>query len=457
MPTLWPTLWIDVEVLFDYAAGATRPSGIQRLSHEMFRALRERGEVRFVRHDPVRRTFRIVPWQAVAEIFSQLAETPARPAAPAAGITAESPGRRRLRQMVYRLPPDVRQRLLTAGRLQAQAGAALADLLAVCARAVMRRPAARQSVATESAGDFATLVRSGDVLAALGAPWRYPGYGSLIADTKRRFGVRFAFLVYDIIPLRRPEWFDPGLVRAFRAWFAAVLPLADTVFAISAFTAADVTRFAAESGIALAAPVVPIPIGSGFAAVASVASARLPPPGFALVVSTIEARKNHGLLVRVWRRLLDERPAERVPELVFAGRVGWLVEDLMQQLANTGNLGGKIRVIEDASDAELAALYEACAFTLFPSFYEGFGLPVTESLVFGKPCLAARATSLPEAGGRLARYFDPDSATDAYAAIRAVLDDPEGLRAWQAEIVRDFVPVPWSATGEAILRHLGIG
>ncbi len=454
-----PTLWLDVEDLFDYAASAARPSGIQRLSHEMFRALRERGEVRFVRHDPVRRTFRIVPWQAVAEIFARLAEAPAaRPAAPAAGITAESPGRRRLRHMVYRLPPDVRQQLLATARLQAQAWAALAGLLVFSARAtvaVVRRPADTPSA--EPAGDFAALVRPGDVLAALGAPWRYPGYGSLIADTKRRHGVKFAFLVYDIIPLRRPEWFDPGLARAFRAWFSAVLPLADAVFAISDFTAADVTRFAAESFIPLAAPVAAIPIGSGFAAVPAVASARLPPPGFALFVSTIEARKNHAMLVRVWRRMLDERPADHVPDLVFAGRLGWLVEDLMQQLRNTGHLGGKIRIIEDPSDAELATLYERCAFTLFPSFYEGFGLPVTESLLFGKPCFAARATSLPQAGGRLARYFDPDSATDAYAAIRAVLDDPDSLRAWQAEIVRDFVPVPWTATADAIVRHLGIG
>ncbi len=449
-----PTLWIDVEDLFDYAAGASRPTGIQRLSHEICRAVQAGGAtVRFVRHDPPRRTFRTVPWQAVADVFAHLAEAPAAPATAVAGIAAETPGRLRLRQLVYRLPPEFRRRLLAAARQQALAWAALADLLAYCARAAVRRP----TIPTAEAGDdFARLVRPGDILAAFGAPWRYPGYGSLIADTKRRFGVRFAFLAYDIIPLRRPEWFDPGLTRAFGTWFAAVLPLADTVFAISRFTAADVTRLAAESGIALAAPIAAIPIGSGFGQVSPAASARLPPPGFALFVSTIEARKNHMLLLRVWRRLLDELAPERVPTLVFAGRFGWLVEDLRRQLANTGHLGGKIRVIEDASDGELASLYQTCAFTLFPSFYEGWGLPVTESLLFGKPCLAARATALPEAGGRLARYFDPDSATDAYAAIRAVLDDPDGLRAWQAEIVRDFVPVPWRATGEAILRHLAV-
>jgi glycosyltransferase involved in cell wall biosynthesis len=175
-----------------------------------------------------------------------------------------------------------------------------------------------------------------------------------------------------------------------------------------------------------------------------------------LFVSTIEARKNHLLLFRVWRRLLDELPADLVPTLVFAGRVGWLVEDLMRQLQNTDFLDGKIRLIEDASDAELAALYRGCSFTVFPSLYEGWGLPVTERLAFGKPCLAARATSVPEAGGRLARYFDPESVADAYAAIRAAIENPEGLRVWQAEIVRGFSPVPWSATADAVMRCLGV-
>jgi glycosyltransferase involved in cell wall biosynthesis len=456
-----PTLWIDVEDLFDHAAGHARPSGIQRLSHEVGRALRQRHDaVRFLRHDPPRGTFRVVPWSAVADVFARMAAAaaPRGRAAPATGgIAAESGARWRLRRLVYRLPPDFRRRLLTAARQQALAWAAWADLLrvraGVASRADMPEPA-------DPAADFASLVRPGDVLAAFGAPWRYPDYAGLIAATQRRFGVRFALLVCDIIPIRRPEWFDPGLVRVFSAWFAATLPLADTVFAISRATAADVARFAADAGIPLAGPVQTIPIGSGFGATpaaAPLAATGAAPPGpYVLCVSTIEARKNHLLLFRVWRRLLDERPADMVPTLVFAGRVGWLVVDLMRQLENTGYLGGKIRVIEDVSDTDLAGLYRGCLFTLFPSFHEGWGLPVTESLMFGKPCLAARATSLPEAGGTLARYFDPDSATDAHDAIRAVLDDLAGLRAWEAEIARSFAPVPWTATADAILRGLAI-
>jgi glycosyltransferase involved in cell wall biosynthesis len=143
-----------------------------------------------------------------------------------------------------------------------------------------------------------------------------------------------------------------------------------------------------------------------------------------------------------------------VPSLVFAGRVGWLVDDLMRQISNTNNLDGKLILIENPTDSELVKLYTGCLFSLCPSFYEGWGLPVTESLALGKPCLISNRTSLPEAGGGLARSFDPDNMLEAYAAIRAVIDDRADLAAWEAQVKCCFKPVPWSATVDALLAGL---
>ena len=152
--------------------------------------------------------------------------------------------------------------------------------------------------------------------------------------------------------------------------------------------------------------------------------------------------------------MLDELPYDEVPTLVFAGRIGWLVEDLMHQISNTDHLGGKLVIVEGPSDADLASLYKGCLFTLFPSFYEGWGLPVTESLALGKPCLISNRSSLPEAGGKLARYFDPDNLHDAYEAVRSVLADPADLARWEDRVRREFKPVPWSATVEGLLVGL---
>jgi glycosyltransferase involved in cell wall biosynthesis len=472
------TIWVDVEDLFDYARGSRRPSGIQRLAFEIFQVLQARfgesGIVRFVRHDPVRNSLVIVPWPAVAALFAGLTDEQAAPQSPAAAAVAwgageirpHSAGRQLMRTTVHRLPAPLRARLVDALLAQEQAVRAWARLAAWLGRQVLQAPRRRpggegampQAGQGRPPGAFADLVASGDVFLVLGSPWSHPDYAGFVRLQRQRHGLRFALLVYDLIPLRRPEWCDRGLVRLFRAWFEGVLPMADQLFAISRATAADVEAYARENGIALPGAVVPVPIGTGFGEpAAAIRSDRLPAPGsYVLVVSTIEARKNHLLAFRVWRRLLEERPRETVPTLVFAGRVGWLVDDLMQQIANTDNLDGKLVLVLDPTDAELATLYRGCLFTLYPSFFEGWGLPVTESLAFGKPCVTSDRTSLPEAGGDLARRFDPDDLNDAYAVIADTIDDRAGLAAWEERVRREFVPVPWTATVEALLASLDL-
>jgi glycosyltransferase involved in cell wall biosynthesis len=273
--------------------------------------------------------------------------------------------------------------------------------------------------------------------------------------------------VYDLIPLRRPEWCSRRLVGQFSAWFERIVGECDVMFAISRATAADLKDHAGRHGIALPSVVRAIPIGSGFGRTGN-AIARdgpltdddaertaLPPAGsYVLMVATIEARKNHALMVRVWQQLLAELPADAVPTLVFAGRVGWLASDLLQRIENDHRLDGKLVMIGEPSDGALRRLYQGCLFTVFPSLYEGWGLPVTESFTFGKPCVCANTTSLPEAGGTLARYFDPDDVAEACRVIRDTVLDRAGLAAWEARIGREFSPVSWQVTVDAIMAGL---
>jgi glycosyltransferase involved in cell wall biosynthesis len=181
----------------------------------------------------------------------------------------------------------------------------------------------------------------------------------------------------------------------------------------------------------------------------------LTPGGYALFVSTIEARKNHVLAFRAWRRLLQALPPDQVPTLVFAGRIGWMVEDLMRQIENAAHLNGKLAIIENPDDATLAALYTGARFTLFPSLYEGWGLPVSESLSFGKVCIASSAAAVPEAGGEFCLYHDPDSVTEATALYRRAITEPGLIEGLEARIRSEYRPVPWSSTARAVLDALG--
>jgi glycosyltransferase involved in cell wall biosynthesis len=467
-------IWFDVEDLFDYATHARRPSGIQRLAFEIYNAAAgmDPDRVGFVRHrrsgSEVR--FAIVPWKEVRELFLRLAgaEQPVEPAR----LTSPVTGARRaivpktLQPLAKTIPLEARTSLRQAARLQATA----ISLGWSGLKAMRRRPArapnpeagqAVAPVADELSGRplLAECAR-GDVLCSFGSPWFQQDYDRLIADSKARGGLRVSILAYDLIPVVRPEFVDENLRRAFGAWWQRNLPLADRLFAISRSTARDVEAWCDRLSLPIARPVIPLPIGTGFSTDTPGGGAgteRTRIQDFVLFVSTIEPRKNHDLAFRVWRRLLETMPAERVPKLVFAGRIGWMSGDLIQRIRNADHLDGKLVIVEDPTDGEIADLYRRCRFTLYPSLYEGWGLPVTESLSFGKACIASDSSSLPEAGGQFCRYIDPDNVTAATAAIQEAIENPAIIAELERRIATEFRPVAWQDTARAVFDHLGTG
>ena len=448
------TIWVDVEDLFEYFIANPRPSGIQRLAFEIMRELvKADATVRFARRAEDTGVHE-VPWEAVEDLFAGRATR--------RSIVLSPPRPPRWQVAWRRLPAENRDRLLRAIVFQKESARNVHALLRLLRP---RTPAPRQVRPRPQTGPASPL-RPGDHFLVLGSPWAVPGFPDHIEQLKTRFGVVVSLLLYDLIPVRNPEWCTRHAVALFDNWLGATLPLCDRLMAISRHTARDVEAYAREEGIALAGPVAVVPVGTGFTDVAphrsNAPAAKplgLPRPGsYVLFVSTLEGRKNHALLFRVWRRLMEDvrtgrRPAASVPDLVFAGRVGWLVSDLMTQLDNTGWLAGRVRLIRDPTDDELRALYAGCLFTVLPSLSEGWGLPLTESLAAGKPCLAACTTALPEAGGAICRYFDPDDTASAYDAVAALLDEPGAIAAWERDVRHSFRPTPWADTAHAVLHH----
>jgi GT2 family glycosyltransferase/glycosyltransferase involved in cell wall biosynthesis len=457
-------IWSDVDDLFRYARHMRRPTGIQRVAFELNQQLwamqSDRHHVRFVRHATSGLGFIEVGWREVEGVLRHLTssiEPPVSVTPPPASV----PPRKRIHHLLTRNIPDaVRIPLGHAvwfGRqsIASLKHAVLSTLQLAAPEAVPESVLAIDSDAAQITA-LTAQIRPNDMLLTLGSSWSHPDYATLANNGFLVHGARLAVLVHDLIPLRRPEWFAPELVHVFRDWFATVIPLCSTIFTVSQATATDVLRCAAERNLAVPAPRM-IRIGSGFGQrqrAAARSADHLPKPGsYVLTVSTLEVRKNHALLLRVWRQMLDDLPREQVPTLVLAGRIGWLVGDLIHQLHNSDDLDGTVVLIEMASDAEIEQLYRGCLFTIFPSLYEGWGLPVTESLAFGKPCLAANNSSLPEAGGNLARYFDAGSVSDAYTAIRAILADRTDLAAWQDRIVREYCPQSWQQAAETVFNE----
>lgn len=472
------TIWIDVDDLIGHFYAGNRPSGIQRLSFDLACALVEAGagRVRICRHGPGDTGFTELDWPdcgaklrgAMHEVQERISDAPAGP-----GQGEQRSEISSLRHAARHLPLDLRgpiamayiaernavRALGHAVMAQVHAVRALRDLAVNSWRWVRPRRAApikmqqNQVVAPHNAvADRPVPFASGDVLLSTGATWQFPSYAAKI-DRVRALGVRFAPFAHDLVPLLFPEWSVKSTTEGFAVWAREVLTRADIVFANSDATARDVARYARREGLRIPRA-VKLPMGASFARQADADLPRLHPRPFVLFVSTLEPRKNHAGMLRLWRRLLASLPEVQVPDLVFAGRVGWMAHDVIAQAENADWFGGKLRLIEGPNDAELAALYRDCLFTVYPSFYEGWGLPVTESLSFGKPAAASNRASIPEAGGDFCAYFDPDDLNDAYRVISGLILNPERVATLERRIVSEFRPPSWHDTAAAVIAAL---
>lgn len=455
-------LWIDVTDLLGYLGQHNRPSGIQRVVSELGRALVECApeRVRFVRRFAGPCDFETVSWQDMESLFEKTAQKIV--SQEAAQSPPPSPD-----ELGPFIPPQGRFSLMQeAVSMQVSTFrhlTRLADNLANRVRRAVRYNSSQHQASLLTADSgllLSELARPGDVFLVPGSPWDFTDYSQTVRWLRDSRRMTFGLLIHDMIPIFNPEWCDRGVIASFTAWHRTVLPLADHVFTTSAATARDVQKYVRQQRIFLSSEPRPIGVGAVLRRPAPEADrpAHLPAPdSYVLFVSTLEARKNHIQMVRVWRRLVEERGDDCVPTLVFAGRVGWLEHDLMQQLVGMKWLNGKIRHIASPTDRELTFLYDGCLFTVFPSLAEGWGLPVSESLASGKPCLASSTTAIPEAGGALARYFDPDNAADIFRVVSEILDDPQTLAEWSAAIRETYSPPQWRDCAQHILEQTSRG
>lgn len=304
---------------------------------------------------------------------------------------------------------------------------------------------------------LSTVMPKGNAtMVLLGAAWVIPDYASMIANLKRRFGCRFAMVFHDFIPIYARETCDQGTADVFAAFMDQTIALVDQALCVSQNTANDLQRYCAERDIA-APPVTVTRLGAGFSEIfpevpamgdGNAADFEIGEP-FVLFVSTIEGRKNHDLALRIWRKLMAE--GVTVPRLVCVGRLGWRSESFFQALIATDNLGGKVQILEDISDTQLAYLYDTCLFTMYPSLYEGWGLPVSESLDHGKVCVTTRAASLPEVAGEFGAYIPLDDLAGATAVVRSLIEDPQTLKAMEARIAAEYRPDTWQDVAQRII------
>lgn len=464
------TIWYDVSDLRHW--NLAHLTGIQRTSVGVLNGLVARGvEPRLVSYDHNRRRFEPIDVgslpAAVVRYLPWAAAPTAEEATTAPGPTPAVPVARRRKRRLSReailgrslAATDLRRafrELKTASgqfrsTLTRWAGVRLAEKAprTPLAAGYLGRKTAPQPLPT--AGDPGGFFQPGDVLVSLCASWTIAGHPEAAAALRSR-GVRVLRMIYDLIPTIKPQWVDAVTSRQTTHWVRNLLGSSDAVLTISEFSRREIEAYCAESGLPVP-PLAVVRLGDELPSADDEHPSLprfVPRRPFFLCVSTLDIRKNHRLLYDAWQ-VLAARDAAACPDLVCLGAPHLYVSDLLREIGHDRLVNGRIHFLRGVEDAELAWYYRHCAATIYPSRYEGWGLPVAESLGHGRLCLASSATSIPEISPDLPAFFDPLDTHGLVALVERTLRDPDWVRERETEIRARFRPTPWTHTAGQVL------
>lgn len=478
------SIWYDVSDIVGWQL--PHLTGIQRVTVGILDGLTAQGvRCRLVRFDHRRRTFVAVDVQELPETIrrhlprlasawspesdevgivrnSTPVSTPGAAGQPLAGKSpaaavrrrASDPATQRLRQSFRAFRAAARElrceaRQWVKTRLRPPAPAVILPQLLAAGTLGVTRPLPARTCGTDG------LFTAGDVLLSLGATWA-PGGHAAAASQLRQRGVRVLRMIYDLIPVIKAHWVLPGCVEPITAWVRQLLTDSDHVFTISEFSRQEILRYCDECGFRQPDMSV-VRLGDVMAA----AARDEPPPlprfvprrPFFVCVSTLDVRKNHRLLYDAWRQLATRDP-DACPDLLCIGTPHVYVADLLREMTSDRIVNGRIYLLHGIDDRELAWYYRHCMATIYPSWYEGWGLPVAESLAQGKICLASNTTSIPEISADLPEFFEPHDRRRLVDLVDRVLRDPVWRERREDLIRRTFRPTAWPETAAQLIGVL---
>ncbi len=256
----------------------------------------------------------------------------------------------------------------------------------------------------------------------------------------RRQRVRPLFLVHDLIPISHPEYCRAGESGRHVTRMNNVLSLAHGVITNSQATLDALKHYARKSGQRMPPAVAALLAAPEFPAPSPVRPLAAP---YFVILSTIEPRKNHWLLLQLWRRLVEQMGAS-APRLVVIGQRGWECENVVALLERCESLRDVVTELPACSDADLATYLHHSQALLFPSFAEGYGMPLVEALSHGVPVIASDLPAFREIAGRIPDYRDPLDALGWMACIQSYTRPESAERTVQLNRLAHFVAPTWS-------------
>jgi glycosyltransferase involved in cell wall biosynthesis len=258
--------------------------------------------------------------------------------------------------------------------------------------------------------------------------------------TLRRRGARALLMVHDLIPITHPEYCRPREQGKHRTRMCCAARVGAAIVANSQHTLDEFNRFCRAEGLAPPCERV-AKLGVGLPRLDPGASP-LERPYF-VVLGTLEPRKNHAMLLHLWRKLAETH-GDAAPTLVVIGQRGWECENVVDLLERCRPLQRVVIEKSHCTDAELATWLAHARALLFPSFAEGYGLPVCEAMAMGVPVIASDLPAFRETVGDIPDYADPLDGARWESLVMDYAHPRSAFRSAQLERMRNYQPVTWA-------------
>lgn len=311
----------------------------------------------------------------------------------------------------------------------------------------------RRRFAGWAARNFVHLMRP---QAGRGRLWLNVGHTGLnlpgLVDWVREADLRPVLMLHDLIPITHPQYCRDGEKARHEVRVKTLLSIAHAVIGNSQDTLDRLNAHAAGIGMAVPQSLPVWPGGTPHLAIR--AGERPALTDDFIILGTIEGRKNHMLLLDVWERLVAQH-GEAAARLVIIGRRGWACDDVLARL-DAGLFGSRVMETGALSDEAIAQLLAGARALLFPSFAEGFGLPLVEALNAGVPVIASNLDVFREIGQGVPDLLPPDDVEGWATAIKAYAAPDSLARAAQIKRLAHFRSPDWSSHFKAVDAFLEV-
>ncbi len=272
--------------------------------------------------------------------------------------------------------------------------------------------------------------------------------GKLVRSILRTERARMVVLVHDVIPLTHPEFARPNGAMEHARRIRTIDRFADGIIGNSQATLEALAPHLSGRRNRLMRVAH---LGCEWSDAPPPAKTEPGARPYFLFISTIEPRKNHLLLLNVWRRMVEQM-GERAPQLMLIGRRGWENENVIDILERSVALRGHVIEEPSVDDRRLAQLSAGARAVLLPSFAEGYGMPVAEALAAGVPVIASDLPALREVGRDVPEYLDPIDGLGWLKMILEYAQEGSPRRAAQLERMLGWSPVGWGQHIETVLE-----